>query len=390
MQWFFARRYLISRSSHSVINIIAGVSLVSVAIPVAAMIILLSVFNGFEGFIKDMYATTDADIEIIGTGEPTLELEERLLATEGVEAVCFVLEGEALAQANGRETAIKLRGVDSDYFKVLPLEQSTLQGGDMLVSGERDLAILTQDVAQMLAIYTIAASKVSLLSLSGGDIGSILPIRGISSCQLDMGGIIRSSQQLRGTAIIPYRAAEKLYSREKTKVYVRCSESIESVASRLQSIVGEDVTLRTREQKNAAFYQIMRYEKWAVFFVALLVLIIASLSIIGTVIMLIVEKRDQQQTLLSMGADSSFIRGIFVREGLLISGIGGAAGLVVGIAVVVVQQVFGIIKLPSAGFLVESYPVELQAGDIIAVFITFVAISWSVSQIAANTMIKRG
>ena len=390
MQWFFARRYLISRSSHSVINIIAGVSLVSVAIPVAAMIILLSVFNGFEGFIKDMYATTDADIEIIGAGEPTLELEERLLATEGVEAVCFVLEGEALAQANGRETAIKLRGVDSDYFKVLPLEQSTLQGGDMLVSGERDLAILTQDVAQMLAIYTIAASKVSLLSLSGGDIGSILPIRGISSCQLDMGGIIRSSQQLRGTAIIPYRAAEKLYSREKTKVYVRCSESIENVIPRLQSIVGEDVTLRTREQKNAAFYQIMRYEKWAVFFVALLVLVIASLSIIGTVIMLIVEKRDQQQTLLSMGADSSFIRGIFVREGLLISGIGGAAGLVVGIAVVVVQQVFGIIKLPSAGFLVESYPVELQAGDIIAVFITFVAISWSVSQIAANTMIKRG
>ena len=390
MQWFFARRYLISRSSHSVINIIAGVSLVSVAIPVAAMIILLSVFNGFEGFIKDMYATTDADIEIIGAGEPTLELEERLLATEGVEAVCFVLEGEALAQANGRETAIKLRGVDSDYFKVLPLEQSTLQGGDMLVSGERDLAILTQDVAQMLAIYTIAASKVSLLSLSGGDIGSILPIRGISSCQLDMGGIIRSSQQLRGTAIIPYRAAEKLYSREKTKVYIRCSESIESVVPRLQSIVGEDVTLRTREQKNAAFYQIMRYEKWAVFFVALLVLVIASLSIIGTVIMLIVEKRDQQQTLLSMGADSSFIRGIFVREGLLISGIGGAAGLVVGIAVVVVQQVFGIIKLPSAGFLVESYPVELQAGDIIAVFITFVAISWSVSQIAANTMIKRG
>lgn len=390
MQWFFARRYLISRSSHSVINIIAGVSLVSVAIPVAAMIILLSVFNGFEGFIKDMYATTDADIEIIGAGEPTLELEERLLATDGVEAVCFVLEGEALAQANGRETAIKLRGVDSDYFKVLPLEQSTLQGGDMLVSGERDLAILTQDVAQMLAIYTIAASKVSLLSLSGGDIGSILPIRGISSCQLDMGGIIRSSQQLRGTAIIPYRAAEKLYSREKTKVYVRCSESIESVVPRLQSIVGEDVTLRTREQKNAAFYQIMRYEKWAVFFVALLVLVIASLSIIGTVIMLIVEKRDQQQTLLSMGADSSFIRGIFVREGLLISGIGGAAGLVVGIAVVVVQQVFGIIKLPSAGFLVESYPVELQAGDIIAVFITFVAISWSVSQIAANTMIKRG
>ena len=389
MQWFFARRYLISRSSHSVINIIAGVSLVSVAIPVAAMIILLSVFNGFEGFIKDMYATTDADIEIIGAGEPTLELEERLLATEGVEAVCFVLEGEALAQANGRETAIKLRGVDSDYFKVLPLEQSTLQGGDMLVSGERDLAILTQDVAQMLAIYTIAASKVSLLSLSGGDIGSILPIRGISSCQLDMGGIIRSSQQLRGTAIIPYRAAEKLYSREKTKVYVRCSESIESVVPRLQSIVGEDVTLRTREQKNAAFYQIMRYEKWAIFFVSLLVLVIASLSIIGAVIMLIIEKRDEHQTLLSIGADNAFIRKIFVCEGLLIAGIGGAIGLVLGVAVTLAQQHFGFVKMPNGNFLVDNYPVSLQVMDLVVIFVVFVAVALGVSAAATSTMIKR-
>ena len=133
----------------------------------------------------------------------------------------------------------------------------------------------------------------------------------------------------------------------------------------------------------------MRYEKWAVFFVALLVLIIASLSIIGTVIMLIVEKRDQQLTLLSMGADSRFIRGIFVREGLLISGIGGGVGLVLGIVVVLIQQWFGVITLPSAGFVVESYPVRLDIVDIILIFTTFVAIAWSVSQIAANTMIRR-
>ena len=389
MQWFFARRYLISRSSHSVINIIAGVSLVSVAIPVAAMIILLSVFNGFEGFIKDMYATTDADLELLNIGEPSAEIRDKLLATEGVDAVSFVIEGQALARANGRQTAVALRGVDSCYFDVLPLVQSTLQGKEQLISGDRDLAITTQDVAQMLAIYTIAGSEMSLHTLLGGDIGSILPLRGFKSCKVGMGGIIRQSHQLRNTAIIPYRTAAKLFNTDKTKAYIECSGNIEGVKAALQNVLGDKFEVRTREQKNAAFYQIMRYEKWAVFFVALLVLIIASLSIIGTVIMLIVEKRDQQQTLLSMGADSSFIRGIFVREGLLISGIGGGVGLIVGIAIVVIQQVFGIIKLPAAGFLVESYPVELQAGDIIAVFITFVAISWAVSQIAANTMIKR-
>ena len=196
MQWFFARRYLISRSSHSVINIIAGVSLVSVAIPVAAMIILLSVFNGFEGFIKDMYATTDADLELLNIGEPSAEIRDKLLATEGVDAVSFVIEGQALARANGRQTAVALRGVDSCYFNVLPLVQSTLQGKEQLISGDRDLAITTQDVAQMLAIYTIAGSEMSLHTLSGGDIGSILPLRGFKSCKVGMGGIIRQSHQL--------------------------------------------------------------------------------------------------------------------------------------------------------------------------------------------------
>ena len=105
--------------------------------------------------------------------------------------------------------------------------------------------------------------------------------------------------------------------------------------------------------------------------------------------MLIVEKRDQQTTLLAMGADSNFIRGIFVREGLLISGIGGAAGLILGIVIVAIQQTFGILTLPSSNFMVESYPVRLQGFDLVMIFITFVAIAWSVSQIAANSMIKK-
>ncbi|MBR5886499.1 MAG: ABC transporter permease [Alistipes sp.] len=384
MQWFFARRYLFSRSSHSVINIIAGVSLVSVAIPVAAMIILLSVFNGFESLIKRMYATTDADIEISRIENPTSTLRHQILETEGVAAASFVIEGEALVRYEKRETAALVRGVDEHYFDVLPIDRNLIQG-----SAESHKALITKDVAQLLAMYTSAGSNISLHTIAGSKVGSMLPVRGIRSEQIAIGGIIRSSQQIKGMIITPLATTEGLFGAEKTKIYVRCLGSGESVKKVLQKILPEGTKITTREEKNAAFYQIMRYEKWAVFFVALLVLLIASLSIIGTVIMLIVEKRDQQQTLLSMGADKSFIRGIFVREGLLISGIGGAVGLIIGIVVVLIQQHFGIITLPSASFIVEAYPVQLQATDICAVFITFVAIAWSVSQIAANTMIKR-
>lgn len=384
MQWFFARRYLFSRSSHSVINIIAGVSLVSVAIPVAAMVILLSVFNGFESLIKRMYATTDADIEISRIENPTSTLRHQILETEGVAAASFVIEGEALVRYEKRETAALVRGVDEHYFDVLPIDRNLIQG-----SAESHKALITKDVAQLLAMYTSAGSNISLHTIAGSKVGSMLPVRGIRSEQIAIGGIIRSSQQIKGMIITPLATTEGLFGAEKTKIYVRCLGSGESVKKVLQKILPEGTKITTREEKNAAFYQIMRYEKWAVFFVALLVLLIASLSIIGTVIMLIVEKRDQQQTLLSMGADKSFIRGIFVREGLLISGIGGAVGLIIGIVVVLIQQHFGIITLPSASFIVEAYPVQLQATDICAVFITFVAIAWGVSQIAANTMIKR-
>lgn len=389
MQWLFALRYLISRSSHSVINIIAGVSLVSVAIPVAAMVILLSVFNGFEVLVKQMYADTDADIEVVTTSDKAETLYSQINDTKGVAAASIVIEGQALARSNNKETAVAVRGVDNNYFNTLPIDPLTLKGDSVLTLGEIDKSIITRDVAQMLGIYTIATTKITLFSINGGAIGSLMPVRGINEKSIWLGGIVPSSQQMSNTVIIPLRVAQQLFKGKDTKIYVRCSENSESVKSRLQESLSDTTSIRTREEKNSIYYQIMRYEKWAVFFVALLVLIIASLSIIGTVIMLIVEKRDQKLTLLAIGADSSFIRGIFVRQGLLISGIGGAIGLVLGIVIVLIQQYFGVITLPSETFVIESYPVRLQLIDIIMVFTTFVVIAWGTSQIAANSMIKK-
>lgn len=390
MKWLFALRYLISRSFHSVINIIAAVSLVSVAIPVAAMVILLSVFNGFEGVVKELYAERDADIEISGNFDTTDSLKSRILSVEGVSAASFVIEGEVIARTKDRESSLSVKGVDSSFSSVLPIAENIVKGSDNLTLGEIDYAIITSDVAQKLGVYTTALSRVKLYSLKGATVGSLLPVHGISSCQLHIGGIIKSSQQLKGCAIIPLRVAEHLFGeRSIKKIMINCSDDINRVQKRLIALDMDGVKIETRAEKNALFYQIMRYEKWAVFFVALLVLIIASLSIIGTVIMLIVEKRDEQTTLLSIGADSEFIRGIFIREGLLISGIGGTIGLMVGIIVVLLQEWFGFIRMPNSAFVVDSYPVDLQAADLIMIFITFVAIAWTVSHIAARTMIKR-
>ena len=189
------------------------------------------------------------------------------------------------------------------------------------------------------------------------------------------------------------RAANRIFGTEERadKALVTVAEDVShrNVADELQRALGEEYKVVLREDKNESFYAIMRYEKWAIFFVSVLVLLVASLSIIGTVIMLVIEKQDERSTLRSMGADNGFIRGIFVREGLLIAGVGGVIGLLLGVVITLAQQHYGFVKMPNSSFLVENYPVELQATDLIVIFAVFVAVALAVSVVATSTMIKR-
>lgn len=398
MKWIFALRYLVSRSSHSIINIIAAISVVSVAVPIAAMIILLSVFNGFERLVLDMYADVDADIEIRATVSndisPLLTADDEnratIIGTEGVSGASFAIEHLALAEYGSRQCVVRVRGVDEHYFDVLAMDDYAVQGEVSVRLGELERAIVSHDAAQALGLYTAFGAQLKLYSLGGGEVGSMLPLRGLRSDHITVGGIVRSTNVFTQTILVPLSTARRLFGRERANVIFikgdgegRASATTES----LRAIAGEGATVLTRDEKNTIFYTVMRYEKWGVFFVSLLVLIIASLSIIGTVIMLIVEKRDERPALYAMGADDGFIRGIFIREGLLTSGIGALIGMVLGIGITLAQQHFGLVRLPY-GFMVEEYPVELQAGDVAIVFVTMILVAWAVSLIATSTMIK--
>ena len=396
MQWRFALKYLTSRKSHSVINIIATVSLLAVVVPVAAMVILLSVFNGFESLVRDLYRVVDADVEITRQGGFDINdasLRNSIEEVQGVEALSFITERQALLSYRGNRVAVRLRGADEEYQRVVPIEEYTSAGNSVVQLGDIDRLMLGEGVAYELGLYSMAAGDVEIYSLGGGQIGSILPTFAMHSESLDVcGTFVIDQQHASSFALTSLRAANRIFGTndraDKILVKVDAGSIDSRVAEQLKSLLGEGFDVVLREDKNEGFYAIMRYEKWAVFFVSLLVLIIASLSIIGTVIMLIIEKRDEQTTLLSMGADSRFIRGIFVREGLLISGIGGAVGLVIGVVVTLLQQEFGFVKMPSGNFLIENYPVELQSMDLLMIFIVFLMVAFAVSLMATSTMIK--
>jgi lipoprotein-releasing system permease protein len=397
MQWRFALKYLTSRKSHSVINVIATVSLLAVVVPVAAMVILLSVFNGFESLVRDLYKVVDADIEVVaqrGVGGVDETLRPKVEAIDGVEAISYVVERQALLSHNNNRVAVRLRGVDERYYKVVPIEAHTAKGSAEVQFGEEDRLMLGEEVVYQLGIYALTGSEIDVYSLGGGQIGSILPTVAMHSEKLPLcGAFVIDRQHAASFALTSMRAANRIFGLEgeADMLLVKVADGVSHarVAEELRKAVGEGFKVTLREEKNEGFYAIMRYEKWAIFFVSLLVLVVASLSIIGTVIMLVIEKRDEQKTLLSLGADSGFIRGIFVREGLLIAGVGGAIGLLIGLSITLAQQHFGFVKLPNGNFLVENYPVELQAMDLLVIFVVFVAVALAVSVVATSTMIKR-
>lgn len=395
MKWQFALKYLTSRKSHSVINVIAMVSMLAVVIPVAAMVILLSVFNGFESLIRDFYKVVDADIEITTEGGLTTSdtlFSERVKEVKGVEALSFIVERQAMLSYRDNRKTVLLRGVDENYNMVVPIESYISLGNACVELGELDRLLLGELVAYELGLYTMSAGDVEVLSLGGGSIGSSLPVVAMHRESLDMcGTFILEQQSSSSLAITSLRAASRIFNREKAdRLLIKVAEgySHKGVATKLRDQLGKEYEVVLREEKNKGFYAIMRYEKWAIFFVSLLVLIVASLSIIGTMIILIMEKREEQKTLFSIGADSSFIRGVFIREGLLISGVGGFIGLFIGVVVTLTQQFFGLVKMPNGNFLVEDYPVELQALDLVAIFTVFMMVAFAVSMAATSAMIK--
>lgn len=393
----FARRYLFSRNSRSVINIIAGVSIAAVAVPVAAMIILLSVFNGFEGIIRQLRSSFDADLTVSPVRGAAFRIEElpksMILDVEGVEAASFVVEQSALAGYRSERTVATVRGVDEDYAKVLPVED-TITTGDFEVSrGETERIVLGRGLAYELGIRAFVIDEVTLYAVRRNSFSTLLPVDGFSTLQLPVSALFAIDAETDGNnALVSLRAAQQLfdYPQSATGLLVKVADegSTDAVKARIERVAGEDFKVTTRDEANASLYRIMRYEKWGIFIIALLVLVIASLSIVGVLVMLIIEKRRDIETLGALGADRTLRRAIFRTEGVLICSLGGVAGVLTGVVLCLIQQHFGIITIPSASLVINVYPVELHLADVVATAAVFALVARTISSITVNSMIK--
>ena len=395
---FFARRYLFSKKSHSVINIVSGVSAFSVAIPVMAMVILLSVFNGFEGLIKSMYRSFDPDIRITPVRGKVFPIDslprERFLAIDGVRDAAYALEDNAVFEYRDRQAFGTMCGVDSLYRPVVPLDSLRTEGVFQLQFGDFPEAYVGQGMAYALGIRVNLNSPISVYVPRRGRVSPLLPYSFYKKQNIFPSGVFALEAEVDGKyVIVPLHFAQELldYPGQASSVAIRleADASPQRVQQQIGQWLGDDYKIQSRYQQKESFYRIMMYEKWGIYFIILLVLVIASFSLIGSLVMLIIEKRKDSQTLVTMGADTKLLRKIFVAEGMLIYLIGAGGGLLLGVALALAQQHFGFLKLSGETFLIDAYPVEVHPSDLAWVIVTFVSVSYLISVLTVRAMIPK-
>ncbi len=385
--FYIAKRYLASRKSRNAINIISLVSILGVATGTMALVVVLSVFNGFDGLIKSLISSFDPDIKItVKEGKvfhPADAGKDKILEIPGVVAISEVLEENALIRYDERQYIATLKGVDSAYVYVNGIDTMIVDGNFLLYKENVAMAVLGQGVAWFLKVgLTLTSPLIIHMPKRTGRVNPANPLASFNRYLIWPSGIFGIEQDYDSKYIIlPLEVLRNLmeYPAEVTALEVKLDNRMDkkSLQTTISSITGENFNVLTRYQQNELFYRIMKSEKWAIFFILILILLIASFNIIASLSMLIIDKKNDITTLRNLGANNSLIRKIFLVEGWLISITGSTTGLILGLIICFIQEKFEPVKLGGSGsFVIDAYPVDIHLPDIFLIWLTVLAIGF--------------
>ena len=394
---YFARRYLFARKSHNVINIISAISAIGMAFGTAALIIILSVYNGFNALVSDSLSDLDPDYLLTSRSgrvfTPSDSLMAELGADERVLSVEKVLKDRVFATYDGRQSVAVAKGVEPGSEQTSPLRTHVASGQYSLLKGDIPQCAVGAGLA-----YTLGVNPNFLTSLTlyyparDRNISAANPLASVEMESLRPSCTFSVNQDVDNSLIIlPIETLRELlgyYSGEVSGVEIRLMDTlskrdVRNFGKQLSASVGEDFQLLDRYRQNENIYRMMKYEKAAIFLILIFIIIIIAFNIFGCLTMLIIEKEGDIATLRSMGATDSTIHRIFTVEGWLISLLGLAAGLLIGIAFALIQQHFGIIKMPG-GFMTNAYPVVLQLGDVLITALGVTVVGYIIARIPSR------
>ena len=397
LEHFIASRYLRSPKSHSVINIISRVSMVAMAVPVAALIILLSIFNGLDLMVREHLQAVDADLRITAREGTTFPIESidsvALSEVEGIRSVSCVLEQSAMVESQGERVLITLKGVDRNYAQTLPIADRLIGGSFTTELDDENSIVVGQRIVMQLGLQRDGIGReVSLYSINRQRISSLLKLGGYTRRDLPVAGAFAIDEDNGLVAFTSLRLAQDLFNYPERISSVELSlepeADEEQVAGRVKALVGEDFRVQTRYESNS-IYRLMNLERWGVFLIAIFVMLIASLSIVGTLIMVIIDKQDDISTLRTMGASQEMIYRIFFSEGGFMAAISLVAGLVLGVGLSLAQQQWGLVSLTTQTLLIDSYPIDLRWSDVVLCTLTYGVVAFAVIHLTVRGALRK-
>lgn len=383
--FYIARRYLFSKKSTHAINVISGISIVGVAVATMALVVTLSVFNGFHDLVASFLTSFDPQLKVtpvkgkaVAADDPKLtqirELPQVDVATE-------CLEDQALAVYNGRQAMITLKGVDDNFDQLTHIGEILVGDGDFeLHAADMHYGIIGIRLAEALGTgYTYERPIKIYAPRREGQLDMTAPEESFIEDELYSPGVlfnVRQAKYDKGYIITSLGFARRVFEQQgmvsSLELRLKPDSDFEAVKHKMQQIAGDDFYVKDRFEQQDETFKIMKIEKLIAYIFLTFILVVACFNIIGSLSMLIIDKKDDVVTLRNLGASDKQITRIFLFEGRLISAIGAVIGIAIGLLLCWLQQTYGIVKLGSStgSFVVNAYPVSVHPEDIILIFVT--------------------
>jgi lipoprotein-releasing system permease protein len=394
---YIAQRYLFSRKKMHAINIISGISMLGVFVGSAALIIILSVFNGFEKVILSLYSNFTPEIKIEPaqgkTFNPNTAYFKQLKHNEALFSYTQTLQEKALIRYGDRQFIGTLRGVSKDFLKNPQLD-STIQNGSFTlnVAGnpfvvigatvQNSLGVNINNPMAQLQIYSPRRKIVNAVNPEDEFVRRGINVSGIFSIQQDFDDIV----------VAPLAFTRELLDEpndvSSIELNFKKGTNVNKQQEAIQEKLGSAFLVKNRFEQNTELYKTLKTERWSVFLILVFILIIAIFNIIGSLTMLVIDKRKDIAILTSLGAGKPLIQGIFFFEGMMISVSGCVLGMLAGFIFCVLQQQYGFIKMGGQMMVIDAYPIHLNINDFIIVFLTVGSIAVIASGISARLSVK--
>jgi lipoprotein-releasing system permease protein len=376
---------------------VSAISVLGVVVGTIAFILILSVFNGFDQLVQNMYNSFYSDIAITPSTGKVFTLSpdslKKINAIEGVEYLAEILEDNGLLVYNEKQTVSTIRGVSDNYQKVTQIDSLIWQGEYELNYQNMPRAIMGRGLAYHLGINPDLYEPLKIFVPKRTARISMDPNKSLNRKFIMVSAIFSSQPDIDGKyTIVPLSFARALfeYKNELSSLELKLNSnaSSEKVKKQLDQLLGSRFTIKDKHQQNELLYKTMRTEKWAIFSILALVLVILLFSLVGSLSMLIIEKKEDIKILHSLGANRKLIGSIFYREGLIISFTGVIIGLAIGTSISFLQEQYGFVKL-HGGFIIDAYPIDMQLGDILIVTATVIIIGTLASWYPVRFLLKK-